>query len=106
MFTMLVMSKSTVFSQTTSDSLKCFTYSEARKILTDLRQLPVKDSIIVKQDSIISINETEIELHLDRIDLQKSVIDKQGSQIVKLKKRSKFFIIFGGLLGLATQLIF
>ena len=107
LFIMLQTNKSTVYSQTTSaDSLKCFTYSEARKIITDLRQLPVKDSIIKRQDSIITIDELVIISHEKRIDSQHVELFKKDSKISKLKKNRKFFIIFGALLGLATQLLF
>jgi len=106
---MLLISNSIVYSQTTlnnCDTLKCFTYSEARKIFTDLSRIPHLNNIIVNQDSIISNNEKEIELHLDKIDLQTDIIKDKDRQIVKIKRRSKFFIIFGAILGLSTQLIF
>ena len=101
---LIVCSQST--SQSSCDSLKCFTYSEARKILTDLSRIPHLQSIIDRQDTIIYNNEVEIELHISKIDLQQSIMDLQSKQLVKQKKRSKIFIIFAGLLGLSTQLIF
>jgi len=103
---MLVTSRSIAYSQTTSDSLKCFTYSEARKILTDLRQLPLKDSIINRFDSIVKKDSIIIQMQDVKITEQRLSIQLKEAQVVKIKKRSKFFIIFGGLLGLATQLIF
>ena len=65
LFIMLLTNKLTVYLQTISDdsqfanrdSLKCFTYKESRKIITELRQLPVKDSIINRLDSINSKSE-------------------------------------------------
>ena len=104
---MLQTGKLTVYSQVTStDSLKCFTYSQARKIITDLRQLPIKDSIIKRQDSIITIDELVITSHEKRIDSQHQELFKQDLKISKLKKNRKLFFIFGGIIGLATQLLF
>ncbi len=104
---MLQTNKLIVYSQTTStDSLKCFTYSEARKIITDLRQLPVKDSIITRQDSIIKIDSVVIVKHEKRIETQHKELFKKEVKIEKLKKRRKLLFIFGALLGLSTQLLF
>ena len=101
------MSKSTVYSQTISnDSLKCFTYAEAKKIITDLRQLPIKDSIINRLDSIVKIDSVIIHKHEVVISKQRESIQIKDSKINGLKKNRKLFVIFGGLLGLMTQLIF
>ena len=101
---LIVCSQST--SQSSCDSLKCFTYSEARRILTDLSRIPHLNNIIVSQDSMISNYVKLDSVRVDKIDLQATEINKQDRQIIKLKKRSKFFLIFAGLLGLSTQLIF
>jgi len=104
---MLHQSKLIAYSQNTStDSLKCFTYTQARKILTDLRQLPIKDSIIDRLDSINYVDSVVIELQAKKVEEQQLEINEKSLQLVKVKKRSKIFLIFGGLLGLATQLIF
>lgn len=104
---MLQTNKLIVYSQTTStDSLKCFTYSEARKIITDLRQLPVKDSIITRQDSIIKIDSVVIVKHEVKLETQRVELFDKTVKIQKMKKNRKLFFIFGGLLGLATQLLF
>ena len=88
------------------DSLKCFTYDQARKIITDLQQLPLKDSIICKLDSIVKIDSTVIKSH-------EIVIEKQGKDLIqkevkisKMKKNRKLLIIFGSIIGLLTQLLF
>jgi len=115
LFIMLQMSKSIVYSQPIStdssrfaicDTLKCFTYSEARKIITDLRQLPIKDSIINRLDSVILIDGLVIDSHEKRINQQHKQLFKKDLKIVKLKSNRKLFVIFGILLGLSTQLIF
>ena len=107
LFLMLHQSKLIAYSQNTStDSLKCFTYTQARKILTDLRQLPIKDSIIDRLDSINYVDSVVIELQAKKVEEQQLEINEKSLQLVKVKKRSKIFLIFGGLLGLATQLIF
>jgi len=89
---MLVLAKLTVFSQTTSDSLKCFTYSEARKIIRDLRQLPIKDSIIVRQDSLI-VNLYNLDsVRVDRIEDYKqevTEITKDKDKAVKRLRTTK-----------------
>ena len=104
---MLLTNKLIPYSQiTSSDSIKCFTYEQARKIIADLRQLPVKDSIIKRQDSIITIDELVITSHEKRIDSQHQELFKKEVKITKMKKNRKLFFIFGGLLGLATQLLF
>jgi len=88
------------------DSLKCFTYDQARQIITDLQQLPIKDSIICKLDSIVKIDSTVIKSH-------EIVIEKQGKDLIqkevkisKMKKNRKLLIIFGSIIGLLTQLLF
>jgi len=102
---MLIGKVSLTYSQNATDSIKIHVET-ARKIALDLARLDYLDSTVIRKDSIISNNEEEIELHLDKIDLQASVINDQGTQIVKLKKKSKLFIIFGAVIGLMTQLIF
>ena len=106
LFTMLLTNKSILYSQTTSDSLKCFTYSEARKIITDLRQLPIKDSIINRFDSIVKIDSVIIQTHEATIVKHQESIRDKSLQIGKLKTNRKLFVIFGGILGLCTQFIF
>ena len=104
---MLLTTKLTVVSQVISiDSLKCFTYEEARQIITDLQQLPIKDSIICNMDSIIKID-------LKIINSHEIVIKKQGKDLIqkevkisKMKKNRKLLIIFGSIIGLGTQLLF
>lgn len=104
---MLLTTKLIVYSQTTSsDSLKCFTYSEARKIITDLRQLPIKDSIINKLDSLNYKSEIIISSQSKKIISQRIELIDKSVKIEKLKRSKKFLFIFGGLLGLCTQLIF
>ena len=110
MFLLLVTTKSTAFSQATSDSIKCFTYSQARKIITDLRQLPIKDSIIKKQDSMM-FNYISIDsIRVDRINdysIKVRELTDQNNKCLKSKSRkSKLFFIFGILLGISTNLIF
>ena len=94
------MSSSIAYSQTISnDSLKCFTYDQARKIITDLRKLPIKDSIISNQDSIISNMEKIDSVRVDRInDYAIEVTDLINNNKRLLKQRKKVFII-GFLLG-------
>ena len=104
---MLHLNSSILYSQNTStDSLKCFTYSQARKILTDLRQLPLKDSIINRQDSIISKSEHIIKAQGEKVENQRNEIFKKDAKIIRQKKDRKLFIIFGAVIGLMTQLIF
>jgi hypothetical protein len=103
---MLLTNNSIVYSQTTSDSLKCFTYSEARKIFTDLSRIPHLKGIIVSQDSIIGNHVKLDSIRVDKIDLQTKELFQKDLKIVGLKKNRKVLLIFGGLLGLATQLIF
>ncbi len=111
---MLLTNKLTVYLQTISDdsqfanrdSLKCFTYKEARKIITDLRQLPVKDSIINRLDSINSKSEIIILRQSQKVTSQRLEIFDKSVKIEKLKRHKRILFIFGALLGLATQLIF
>jgi len=88
------------------DSLKCFTYEEARQIITDLQQLPIKDSIICNLDSIIKIDETIINSHEIVIKKQGKDLIQKDSRISKMKKNRKLLIIFGSIIGLCTQLLF
>tara|TARA_R110000868_G_scaffold31451_2_gene115329 strand:- start:59 stop:475 length:417 start_codon:yes stop_codon:yes gene_type:complete len=122
-FTMLLSTKLTVHSQVISidssqignildsriancDSLKCFTYEQARQIITDLQQLPLKDSIICKLDSIIKIDSTIINSHEIVIQKQGKELIEKDVKIVKMKNNRKLFVIFGGIIGLCTQLLF
>ena len=103
---MLLTNNSIVYSQTTSDSLKCFTYSEARKIFTDLSRLPHLKGIIVSQDSIISNHVKLDSIRVDKIEKQTKQLFKKDLKIVGLKKNRKILVIFGAVLGISTQLIF
>ena len=89
-----------------TDSLKCFTYEQARQIITDLQQLPIKDSIICKLDSIIKIDSTIIKSHEIVIQKQGKELIEKDVKIVKMKNNRKLFVIFGGIIGLCTQLLF
>jgi len=104
---MLLTTKSIVYSQTIlNDSLKCFTYEQARQIITDLRQLPIKDSIIHRLNSVVKIDSAIILTNENLIEKQgKELIDKR-SKILRMKKNRKLFIIFGAILGVSTQLLF
>ncbi len=104
---MLLTTKLTVHSQAIlTDSLKCFTYEEARQIITDLQQLPIKDSIICNLDSIIKIDSTIINSHEIVIKKQGKDLIQKDSRISKMKKNRKLLIIFGSIIGLCTQLLF
>ena len=104
---MLLSTKLTVHSQAIlTDSLKCFTYEEARQIITDLQQLPLKDSIICRLDSIIKIDSTIINSHEIVIQKQGKDLIQKDSRISKMKKNRKLLIIFGSIIGLGTQLLF
>lgn len=107
LFIMLLTTKSTVYSQTIlNDSLKCFTYEQARQIITDLRQLPIKDSIIHRLNSVVKIDSAIIESHEIVIEKQgRELIDKRV-KILRMKKNRKLLIIFGAILGVSTQLLF
>ena len=120
---MLLTTKSIVYSQTilndssqignildsriaNCDSLKCFTYEQARQIITDLRQLPIKDSIIYRLNSVVKIDSSIINNH-------EIVIEKQGRELIDkrikiftMKRNRKLFVIFGAILGVSTQLLF
>ena len=104
---MLLTTKLTVVSQAIlTDSLKCFTYEEARQIITDLQQLPIKDSIIYRLNSVIKIDSTIIENHEIVIEKQgRELIDKR-IKILTMKRNRKLFVIFGAILGVSTQLLF
>jgi hypothetical protein len=104
---MLLTTKSTVYSQTIlNDSLKCFTYEQARQIITDLRQLPIKDSIIHRLNSVVKIDSAIISSHEIVIEKQgRELIDKRV-KILRMKKNRKLLIIFGAILGVSTQLLF
>ena len=104
---MLLGIRLTVHSQVIStDSLKCFTYEQARQIITDLQQLPIKDSIISRLDSIIKIDSTIINSHEIVIEKQgRELIDKRV-KILRMKRNRKLLIIFGAILGVSTQLLF
>ena len=104
---MLLITKSTVYSQTIlNDSLKCFTYEQARQIITDLRQLPIKDSIIKKLDSIIYVDSCVIEIQAEKIENQTTELIDKRAKISRMKKNRKVLIIFGAILGVSTQLLF
>ena len=106
-FTMLLTTKLTVVSQVIStDSLKCFTYDQARQIITDLQQLPIKDSIIHRLHSVVKIDSAIIQSHEIVIEKQgRELIDKRV-KILRMKKNRKVLIIFGAILGVSTQLLF
>lgn len=106
-FTMLLTTKLTVVSQAIlTDSLKCFTYEQARQIITDLQQLPIKDSIIYRLNSVVKIDSAIIKSHEIVIEKQgRELIDKRV-KILRMKKNRKLFIIFGAILGVSTQLLF
>lgn len=104
---MLLTNKLTVHSQPIlKDSLKCFTYEEARKIIADLQKIPNLNAIILKQDSIINIDSTIIVKHEVKLEKQRVELTEKDVKIAKIRKNRKLFFIFGGLLGLATQLLF
>ena len=104
---MLLITKSTVHSQAIlTDSLKCFTYEEARQIITDLQQLPIKDSIISRLNSVVKIDSTIIKSHEIVIEKQGKDLIQKDSRISKMKKNRKLLIIFGSIIGLGTQLLF
>jgi len=122
-FTVLLSSKLTVHSQAiltdssqignildsriaNCDSLKCFTYDQARKIITDLQQLPLKDSIICKLDSIVKIDSTIIISHEILIKKQGNELIEKAVKIIKMRKNRKLLFIFGATIGLLTQLLF
>ena len=88
------------------DSLKCFTYEQARQIITDLQQLPLKDSIISKLNSIIKIDSTIINSHEIVIQKQGKELIEKDVKIVKMKNNRKLFVIFGSIIGLLTQFLF
>jgi hypothetical protein len=88
------------------DSLKCFTYEQARQIITDLQQLPIKDSIISRLNSIIKIDSNIIKSHEIIIQKQGKDLIEKDSRISKMKKNRKLLIIFGSIIGLGTQLLF
>ncbi len=104
---MLLINKSIVHSQVIStDSLKCFTYEQARQIITDLQQLPIKDSIINRLHSVVKIDSAIIQSHEIVIEKQgRELIDKRV-KILRMKKNRKLLIIFGAILGVSTQLLF
>ncbi len=106
-FTMLLTTKLTVVSQVIStDSLKCFTYDQARQIITDLQQLPIKDSIIHRLHSVVKIDSAIINNNEIVIEKQgRELIDKRV-KIMRMKKNRKVLIIFGAILGVSTQLLF
>lgn len=107
LFTMLLTTKSTVYSQTIlNDSLKCFTYEQARQIITDLRQLPIKDSIIKRLDSIIYVDSCVIEIQAEKVENQTTELIDKRAKILRMKKNRKLLIIFGAILGVSTQLLF
>ena len=122
-FIMLLSTKSIVVSQVISidssqignildsriancDSLKCFTYEQARQIIADLQQLPLKDSIISSLDSIIKIDSTVIKSHEIVIEKQGNELIEKEVKILKMKNNRKLFVIFGGIIGLLTQFLF
>lgn len=103
----LLTTKSTVYSQTIlNDSLKCFTYEQARQIITDLRQLPIKDSIIKKLDSIIYVDSCVIEIQAKKVENQTTELIDKRAKILRMKKNRKLFFIFGAILGVSTQVLF
>lgn len=90
MFLLSAINPLTVYTQSTSDSLKCFTYKQARKIITDLRKLPIKDSIIARYDSIMHVDSLVIENHEVTLKKQRAELINKGSKINKLKKKINF----------------
>ena len=103
--TLLLLLQSVTFSQTVTDSIK-LDVETARKIALDLARLDYLDSAIVRKDAVI-VNFVELDsLRVNKIEIQTATIIKQDRQIVKLKRKSKLFIIFGAVIGLMTQLIF
>lgn len=87
----------TVFSQTSSqDSIKCFTYEQARKIAAKIQKGEICDSIAQNQQlQILNFREIdekhrqEIELHKGRVSDHLKTIKKQSIQL-KISKRLTF----------------
>lgn len=86
-FTILLLSpRLTVHSQTTSrcDTLKCFTYQEARIIISDLQSIPIKDSIIAVHERQITNLSSQVELYNTQDSIKQSVIVSKKAEIVQL----------------------
>lgn len=74
-----------------TDSLKCFTYEQAKTILIDLKRLEYCDSANATKDTIIS-NYKQIE-------------QNQSVEIKNLKKNNFFKIGITGLIGLILGIL-
>lgn len=92
--------KLTAFTQTiSSDSIKCFTYEQSRKIIKDLKKGQLCDSIsqnqalqIINFKSVVVNNDRQIEIKNGQISTQKTELNKKNLQLKVLKKVSKFGI--------------
>lgn len=108
----LLTTKSTVYSQNISqDSLKCFTYSQAKIIFKDLKRGEICDSIsqlqalqLINFKDIVGNKEEEISLLNSKISDQKKSLNTSNLKLKVSKKISKFGIpsalIGGFILGI------
>lgn len=83
---MLLSPRLTVHSQTTSkcDTLKCFTYQQARIIIADLKSIPIKDSIIAVQEKQITNLSSQVELYNTQDSIKQAVIVRKKAEIIQL----------------------
>ena len=105
---------STAFTQTSSDSLKCFTYEQAREIANKLKKAHLCDSIAQNQALQIFNYKSVLDKDNKIIDLNNEMLDKQQKQIkvlgikLKISKRLTFIgvpsaIIGGILIGMSIK---
>lgn len=87
-------------SRIANDSIKCFTYSEARKIITDLKKLPKLYQIISVKDSTIQNLISIDSLRVDRIEDYtievKELTAQRNKSLKRLKRNRRFTFIIGG----------
>lgn len=107
LLTIVLMTKSTVFSQTISqDSVKCFSYEQCRKIAKDLKRGEICDSISQNQElqllnyqELFGNKNEEISLLNGKIDDQEKSLNVANLKLKVTKNVAKFGIpgaIIGG----------
>ena len=100
---------SIAFTQTSSDSIKCFSYEQAREIANKLKKSSLCDSIsqnqalqIINYKSVVSKDFEIIAIQAAKVDKQQKSIKSLGLKL-KVSKRLTFLgvptAIIGGLVG-------
>ena len=90
---MLLMSSSIVYSQTTlTDSLKCFSYSQAKQIMKDLKRGEICDSISQNQELQIINFKSILSKSNEQINLLQTNNDELNKSLLNANRRLKMSV--------------